>query len=348
MINFKQHFLQENSTIKQALVKLDELAKDAILFVVDQNEKLVGSLTDGDIRRGLIKGITIDNTINDVIQENPRFVRKGETDIQKIIEYREGNYRIIPVLDKDNVIVNIINFRFFKSYLPIDAVVMAGGRGERLRPLTDNTPKPLLKIGDKPIIEHNIDRLVSYGVDDFWLSVRYLGEQLEDYFKDGSQKNIKTDYIWETEPLGTIGAISKVDNFQHDYILVTNSDILTNLDYEDFFLSFIKSGADLSVVTIPYDVKIPYAVLETNKNEVLSFKEKPTYTYYSNGGIYLMKKEVLNLIPKNAFFNATDLMEALIQKNFKVHSYPLRGYWLDIGKHEDFKQAQEDINHIKF
>jgi len=348
MINFKQHFLQENSTIKQALVKLDELAKDAILFVVDQNEKLVGSLTDGDIRRGLIKGITIDNTINDVIQENPRFVRKGETDIQKIIEYREGNYRIIPVLDKDNVIVNIINFRFFKSYLPIDAVVMAGGRGERLRPLTDNTPKPLLKIGDKPIIEHNIDRLVSYGVDDFWLSVRYLGEQLEDYFKDGSQKNIKTDYIWETEPLGTIGAISKVDNFQHDYILVTNSDILTNLDYEDFFLSFIKSGADLSVVTIPYDVKIPYAVLETNNNEVLSFKEKPTYTYYSNGGIYLMKKEVLNLIPKNAFFNATDLMEALIQKNFKVHSYPLRGYWLDIGKHEDFKQAQEDINHIKF
>jgi len=348
MINFKQHFLQENSTIKQALVKLDELAKDAILFVVDQNEKLIGSLTDGDIRRGLIKGITIDNTINDVIQENPRFVRKGETDIQKIIEYREGNYRIIPVLDKDNVIVNIINFRFFKSYLPIDAVVMAGGRGERLRPLTDNTPKPLLKIGDKPIIEHNIDRLVSYGVDDFWLSVRYLGEQLEDYFKDGSQKNIKTDYIWETEPLGTIGAISKVDNFQHDYILVTNSDILTNLDYEDFFLSFIKSGADLSVVTIPYDVKIPYAVLETNKNEVLSFKEKPTYTYYSNGGIYLMKKEVLNLIPKNAFFNATDLMEALIQKNFNVHSYPLRGYWLDIGKHEDFKQAQEDINHIKF
>ena len=197
MINFKQHFLQENSTIKQALVKLDELAKDAILFVVDQNEKPIGSLTDGDIRRGLIKGITIDNTINDVIQENPRFVRKGETDIQKIIEYREGNYRIIPVLNKDNVIVNIINFRFFKSYLPIDAVVMAGGRGERLRPLTDNTPKPLLKIGDKPIIEHNIDRLVSYGVDDFWLSVRYLGEQLEDYFKDGSQKNIKTDYIWK-------------------------------------------------------------------------------------------------------------------------------------------------------
>ena len=348
MINFKLHLLPTKSTIKQALFKLDELAKDAILFVVDQDEKLIGSLTDGDIRRGLIKGISINNNVNDVIQENPRFIRKGETNLQTIIEYREQNYRIIPVLDKDNRIVNIINFRFFKSYLPIDAVVMAGGRGERLRPLTDNTPKPLLKIGDKPIIEHNIDRLVSYGVDDFWLSVRYLGEQLEDYFKDGSEKNIKTDYIWETEPLGTIGAISKVDNFKHDYILVTNSDILTNLDYEDFFLSFLESGADLSVVTIPYDVKIPYAVLETNNNHVLSFKEKPTYTYYSNGGIYLMKKEVLDLIPKKTFFNATDLMEALIHNNFKVHSYPLRGYWLDIGKHEDFKKAQEDINHIKF
>jgi len=348
MINFKLHLLPTKSTIKQALFKLDELAKDAILFVVDQDEKLIGSLTDGDIRRGLIKGISINNNVNDVIQENPRFIRKGETNLQTIIEYREQNYRIIPVLDKDNRIVNIINFRFFKSYLPIDAVVMAGGRGERLRPLTDNTPKPLLKIGDKPIIEHNIDRLISYGVDDFWLSVRYLGEQLQDHFKDGSEKNIKTEYIWETEPLGTIGAISKVESFEHDYILVTNSDILTNLDYEDFFITFLESGADLSVVTIPYDVKIPYAVLETSNNHVLSFKEKPTYTYYSNGGIYLIKKSVLDLIPKGEFFNATDLMEKIIEKGLKVHSYPFRGYWLDIGKHEDFKQAQEDIKHIKF
>ena len=348
MINYKEHLLLNNSTIKDALVKLDLLAKDAILFVVDNNDRLIGSLTDGDIRRGLIKGISIEKNVLDVLQSNPRFVRKGENDIEKIIEYREGNFRIIPVLDKNDRIVNVINFRFFKSYLPIDAVVMAGGRGERLRPLTDNTPKPLLKIGDKPIIEHNIDRLISYGVDDFWISVRYLGKQLQEYFKDGSHKNIKTEYIWETEPLGTIGAVSQIDNFEHEYILVTNSDILTNLDYEDFFLTFLESGADLSVVTIPYDVKIPYAVLETNNNHVLSFKEKPTYTYYSNGGIYLIKKESLKLLPNGKFFNATDLMEKLIDKRLKVHSYPLRGYWLDIGKHKDFEQAQEDIKHIKF
>jgi len=348
MRKYKQHLLLKGSTIKEALVRLDELAKDAILFIVDENDKLIGSLTDGDIRRGLIKGITIDQRVSDIIQESPRFIRKGESNIQKIIEYREGNYRIIPVLDKSNRIVNVINFRFFKSYLPIDAVIMAGGRGERLRPLTDNTPKPLLKIGEKPIVEHNIDRLISYGIDDFWLSVRYLGEQLQEYFKDGSDKNIKTEYIWETEPLGTIGAVSKIENFEHDYVLVTNSDILTNIDYEDFFLTFLESGADLSVVTIPYSVKIPYAVLETSNDHIVSFKEKPTYTYYSNGGIYLIKKEILKLIPKSKFYNATDLMESLIKDDFKVHSYPFRGYWLDVGKHEDFKQAQEDINHINF
>jgi dTDP-glucose pyrophosphorylase len=348
MINYREHLLLESSTIKDALKKLDILAKDAILFVVDKDDKLIGSLTDGDIRRGLLNEVSIEENVTVVLQPNPRFVRKGETEIRKVIEYRDGNYRIIPVLDKNDKVVNIINFRFFKSYLPIDAVIMAGGRGERLRPLTDSTPKPLLKIGEKPIIEHNIDRLISFGIDDFWLSVRYLGEQLQGYFKDGEQKNIKVEYVWETEPLGTIGAVSKINNFEHDYILVTNSDILTNLDYEDFFLTFLESGADLSVLTIPYDVKVPYAVLETSNNHVLSFKEKPTYTYYSNGGIYLIKRELLELIPEGNFFDATDFMETLINKNYKVHSYPLRGYWLDIGKHQDYKKAQEDIKHIKF
>lgn len=348
MRNFRDHLILTGSSIKSALFKLNELAKDAILFVADPEGKLVGSLTDGDVRRGLLKGIMIDNVIEEIIQKNPRYIRKEEGDIQKIIEYREGNFRILPVVDKNHKIVNVINFREMRSYLPIDAVIMAGGRGERLRPLTDSTPKPLLKIGDKPIIEHNVDRLVAFGIDDFWISVRYLGEQIEAYFKDGSEKNIKTKYLYETKPLGTIGAIANEKEFLHDYILVTNSDILTNLNYEDFFLSFVESEADLSVVTIPYEVNVPYAVLETTNKHVVSFKEKPTYTYYSNGGIYLMKRKILELIPQNQFFNATDLMEKLIEEGYKVHSYPLRGYWLDIGKHEDFERAQEDIKHIKF
>ncbi|TXT34664.1 MAG: nucleotidyl transferase, partial [Chitinophagaceae bacterium] len=217
-----------------------------------------------------------------------------------------------------------------------------------LQPLTDSIPKPLLKVRDLPIMEHNLNRLAMFGIDDYWVSVKYLGEQIEDYFGDGKNKNINIEYVWENEPLGTIGAVAKINNFKHDYVLVTNSDLLTNIDYEHFFLEFIKQDADLAVLTIPYHVNIPYAVLETEKGQVKSFKEKPTYTYYSNGGIYIMKKAVLAHIPLNIFFNATDLMEELILKDKKVVSYPFSGYWLDVGKHEDFEKAQNDINNINF
>jgi dTDP-glucose pyrophosphorylase len=348
MRNYKDHLIPYNSAIMQALVQLNELAKDAILFVVDENDKLVGSLTDGDIRRGLIKGLATSDLVNDIIQPNPRFLRKGERDIGKVIEYRESNFRILPILDKDNKVVNVINFRKTRSYLPIDAVIMAGGRGQRLKPLTDSTPKPLLKIGDKAIMEHNVDRLALYGIDDFWFSVKYLGEQIENHFGNGEDKNVQIRYVWEDEPLGTIGAVSKINDFKHDYVLITNSDVLTNLDYEHFFLDFLKKEVDFAVVTIPYEVNIPYAVLETADGHVKSFKEKPTYTYYSNGGIYLMKRDVLKYLPKETYFNTTDLMEKLLEKGYKVLSYPLAGYWLDVGKHEDFAKAQKDILQIKF
>jgi dTDP-glucose pyrophosphorylase len=345
---YKEHIIQSGSKLKQALELLNDLAQDSILFVVDFDNKLIGSLTDGDVRRGILNNFTIEDQIDQIIQPNPRFIRKGDYDVQKIIQYRDEDFRIIPVLDDSNKVVNVINFRIIKSYLPIDAVIMAGGRGQRLKPLTDSTPKPLLKVGDRPIMEHNLDRLVKYGIDDFWVSVNYLGEQIEAYFGAGKQKNINIEYVWENEPLGTIGAVAQINNFKHDYVLVTNSDLLTNIDYEHFFLEFIKQGADLAVLTIPYQVVIPYAVLETEKGEVKSFKEKPTYTYYSNGGIYLMKREMLEYIPQNTFFNATDLMQELITKNKKIISFPFSGYWLDVGKHEDFEKAQNDINNIKF
>jgi NDP-sugar pyrophosphorylase family protein len=317
-----EHIILLGSKIKDALVRLNELNLDNILFVVDENNKLVGSLTDGE------------------------FVVKGQNNLDKIIEFREQNFKIIPVVDNNFRIINIINFRNIKSYLPIDVLLMAGGRGLRLKPLTDNIPKPLLKVGEKPIIQHNIDRLASFGIDDYWISLNYLGELIESHLETELNKNINVEYVWEKEPLGTIGAASKIDNFQHEFILVMNSDLLTNVDYEKFFLDFLEKDADLAVVTIPYQVSIPYAVLETRNGTVESFKEKPTYTYYSNGGIYLMKKKVLNLIPKNTFFNTTDLMEILIKEKCKLISYPFSGYWLDIGKHDDFEKAQFDIKNL--
>lgn len=342
---YKKHLLPSGSTIKDALKRLDSLAKDAIIFITDPHEKLIGSLTDGDVRRGLLKGSTLESKVDDIIHRSPRFIRKGDQNIDKVIEYRENNFKIIPVLNKNDRVINVVNFRELKSYLPVDAVIMAGGRGERLRPLTDSIPKPLLKVGGKPILEHNIDRLRLFGVDDFWITLRYMGEQIENHFGNGRNRNIKIKYLYEKEPLGTIGAVSLIKDFQHNYVLVTNSDLLTNINYELFFLDFIEKKADFSVVTIPYNVDIPYAVLETNNGHILNFREKPTYTYYSNGGIYLMKKEVLSNIPIEKHFNATDLMEVLIKSDKKVIPYPFSGHWLDIGRHEDFERAQQDIKY---
>lgn len=346
--NYRKHLINSSSLIKEALIRLNDLGPDAILFVVSEEGNLLGSLTDGDVRRGLLNGFDLKNEVDKFIQPNPKYIRRKDYTIHQIIEYKEIGLKVLPVVDDNNKVVNVVNFRFFKSYLPIDAVIMAGGRGERLKPLTDTVPKPLLNVGDKSIIEHNLDRLVSFGIDDFWISVRYLGDQIKEQVGDGVQRGVQINYLDESSPLGTIGSLSLVPKFEHDYVLLTNSDVLTNLDYEQFFLDFINSGADFSVASIPYNVNIPYAILETVDNAIKGFKEKPTYTYFANAGIYLMKKEICKKIPYNEFFNATDLMDYLIVNNYKVNSYPLRGYWLDIGKHDDYKKAQEDIKYIKF
>jgi dTDP-glucose pyrophosphorylase len=349
MRSYKDHLIFSGSTIRDALLLLNKLSNDAILFVVDKQDKLIGALTDGDVRRGLINGFTIESSVDHIIQSSPRFITKGSNNLKKIIEYRENSYKIIPVLDDYQRVVNVINFRNLKSYLPVDAVVMAGGRGQRLRPLTDVTPKPLLKVGSKSIMEHNVDRLVLFGIDDFWFCVKYLGEQIKQYFGNGEKRNININYIWENEVLGTIGAVSKIDNFKHDYVLVTNSDLLTNVDFENFFLEFLEKDVDLAVLSIPYQVNVPYAVLETaGEDMVRSFREKPTYTYYCNGGIYLMKRDVVKYIPKDTLYNATDLMQDLIKNGLKVASYPFSGYWMDVGKHEDFIKVQSDIQNINF
>ena len=178
--------------------------------------------------------------------------------------------------------------------------------------------------------------------------MNYLGKQIEEYFKDGGNKNLNINYLWEDKPLGTVGSVLLVDEFKHDEILIMNSDLLTNIDFADFYKSFKESGAEMAVAATPYNVNVPYAVLETDdKQQVLSLKEKPKYTYYSSAGIYLLKVGVLSMIPKGDFFDITELMDKIIEMNLKLFTYPLNTYWLDIGRHEDFKKAQEDIKHIK-
>lgn len=344
----EKHRILYTKSVREALIKLDLIAPSSILFVVDEQNKLLGSLTDGDLRRGFIKGLGFEDELLDFVQFSPIYVKENEVDLDQLEKFRRDLLKIIPIVNDNSIIVDILDFSLRKTLIPADAVLMAGGEGKRLRPLTENTPKPLLKVGDKPIIEYNIDRLINFGIKNINLSINYLGEQLVDYFGDGSAKGVGIKYVKEDKPLGTIGSILLVDEFHNDDIIVMNSDLLTNIDFADFFKSYQESGADMAVAATSYHVDVPYAVLEMGEGtEVKSLKEKPRYTYYSNAGIYIIKKDLLKIIPQNQFYDITDLMERVLEMNLKLITFPINGYWLDVGKHEDFKKAQEDIKHIK-
>lgn len=343
------HTIADTLTARQALQKLEEVPGPKTLFVQrTADERLVGTLTDGDVRRGLLRGLDVDAAVTDFMRREFQFLRQHHYTLGDLARLRERGITLVPLVDDEMRLRRVADLLHHRSLLPVDAVVMAGGRGERLRPLTDTTPKPLLPVGGKPIIEYNIDRLIAYGVENITISLKYLGQQLIDHFGDGSSRGSRIGYVTEDEPLGTLGAVSLVPSFAHDTVLVMNSDLLTDIDFEDFFRAFQTADADMAVATIPYQVNIPYAVLETENGHIRSFKEKPTYTYYSNAGIYLLKRSALARIPQNGFYNATDLMEALIAEGGRVVSFPMLGYWLDIGKPDDYRKAQEDVKHLKF
>lgn len=343
-----RHLISDTSLVADALQQLNDLGDDLTLFVIDADNRLLGTLTDGDIRRAFLKNITISDKVSQVMNTTFKYLNNKRFSLEDVDQFRKSSVKLLPVLDHDKRIVRVVNFSEQKSMLPLDVVIMAGGEGQRLRPLTEKKPKPLLEVGNKPIIEHGIDRLASYGVNFITISINYLGEQVVEYFGDGSSKKININYVKEENKLGTIGSVSLVDEFHNDHILVMNSDLLTNIDFEEFYREFISKGADMSVACIPYNVNIPYAIIDTDNEHVLGLKEKPTLTYYSNAGIYLIRKEHLSLIPHKGFYNATDLIERLIELQKKVVYYPILGYWLDIGKMDDFNKAQEDFKHIRF
>lgn len=345
MKNIDVFTINMNSSCLEALRKIDLALTNQTLFVLDDNDKLIATVTDGDIRRGLINGLDPKSQVIKFANTNFNYI-KDEIDVLKIHRMKVEGKKVLPKVDENGHIERVYNLAKLKSLLPIDVVMMAGGRGERLRPLTDKTPKPLLKVGGKPIIEHNIDNLIDYGVENFYITVNYLAEQIVEYFGDGQNKNVSIKCLKETEPMGTIGSVSLIKEFEHDVVLVMNSDLFTNLNYEDFYLNFINEGADMSIASIPYNVSIPYAVLSLDQDEVRAFEEKPTFTYYANAGIYLIKRSLLNSIPVNKSFNATDFIQVLIDSKFKVIKYPIVGYWVDIGRHEDYLKVQEFSKHL--
>jgi dTDP-glucose pyrophosphorylase len=350
MIDFQKFTFSEKGTAREALQLINKIAiPNMAVFLVNDKQQLVGSLTDGDIRRGLLKGLSIDTSIRDFMNENSKYFVEGENNFEKANVYKKGGMRFVPVLDANRIILNVIDLDKIRSVIPVDAILMAGGKGERLKPLTDTIPKPMLKIGDKPIIVRNLERLATYGINNFHISVRHMAEQIEDGVKQYPIENSIIELIREENPLGTIGSVKLIKSFYNDTILLMNSDLLTNINFQEFYKQFIDSQSDMLVATIPYHVDIPYAIMDIDENNVVkSFKEKPRYTYYSNAGIYLFKKELINLIPDNEPFDATHFMEVVIAKNKKLTSFPILDYWLDIGRIEDFYKAQEDVKHISF
>ena len=319
----QKYIISHTTTIKDALVALNEITSDAqSLLVIDDTQRLVGTLTDGDIRRGLISGAELSDVVSTIMHQDFKYV-----------------------LDTEFHIVEVVNLKKYRSHLPVDAVLMAGGKGERLRPLTEKTPKPLLKVGDKCIIDHNVDRLISYGINHVNVTVNYLGEQLEEHYAE-PRNGVQVRTFREPKFLGTIGSIKFVDTFYNDTVLVMNSDLFTNIDYEDFFLHFKVNNAEMSVAAVPYNVSIPYGILDLEGRNIKGLLEKPKYNYYANAGIYLIKKSALAEIPEDEFFNATDLIEKLIAQGKSVIRYPLNGTWIDIGNPQEYDKANDLVKHM--
>ena len=346
--NMKNHLIYQDITLLEALSCICALAPEPlVLFVVDKENRMVGTLTDGDSRRALINGASVNDKVENIMHRNFNYIKVEDIgDVKEIKRQKDLKMALVPVLDKDGRIKEIINLEKYVTRLPVDAVLMAGGKGERLRPLTEKTPKPLLPVGGKAIIDHNIDRLIHYGIKHINVTVNYLGEQLVQHFNE-PKRGVQVQTVREPKYLGTIGSIKFVKEFYNDTVLVMNSDLFTNINYEDFYLHFKEHDAEMSVAAVPYTVSVPYGIFDLDGREIQGLIEKPTYNYYANAGIYLIKRAALEEIPKDSFFNATDLIEKLISENKKVIRFPLNGTWIDIGNPQEYQKANELVKHLR-
>lgn len=343
----KDHLIKQDITLLEALSRINSVAPEPlVLFVLDENNRMVGTLTDGDSRRALIAGASVNDKVEKIMHRNFNYMKVEDIDdVKEIKRQRDLQMKLIPVLDAGKHIIEIINLEKYKTRLPIDAVLMAGGKGERLRPLTEKTPKPLLKVGEKCIIDHNIDRLIDYGVKHISVTVNYLKEQIEEHFNK-PRGDVQVNTVREPKFLGTIGSIRFVKEFYNDTVLVMNSDLFTNIDYEHFYLHFKEHNADMSVAAVPYDVDIPLGILNLDGRNITGLSEKPHFDYYANAGIYLIKKSALELIPEDQMFHSTDLVEALIAAGRKVIRFPIGGTWIDIGTPQEYRRANDMVKYM--
>lgn len=343
----KDNLISQSATLLDALDRLNRLSGGAMtLFATDSDGRLTGALTDGDIRRALLAGISLDSPVSTAMFRGFKAIRPhaDTDDVTLLRACRERGLRLVPRLDDDGRPVEIIDLHRTHTRLPLRAVLMAGGKGERLRPLTLTTPKPLLKIDGKAIIDYNIEALAACGITDITVTTRYLAEQIDEHFSH-PVAGANVHCVREDSPLGTIGAVTLVDLPEQGNTVIMNSDLLTTISFEEMYMHHIARRADITIAVVPYQVTVPYAILTLDGEDVTGIAEKPSYSHYANAGIYIFANKVLRGILPGKRTDAPDVVADTIAAGGRVAYYPIKGTWIDVGSPTDFKQAAELMRH---
>jgi dTDP-glucose pyrophosphorylase len=346
--NFENILISPDVKIRDALKVIDKEAMHAALVVLECN-KLIGLVTDGDIRRGLINGIGLDDSVTEIMNTSPISAISSMSNEDLKIMMQKKKILLLPIVDENG---RLINVKTLHETLEVEkrdnpVFLMAGGFGTRLRPLTDNCPKPMLKVGGKPMLETLINHFKSHGFYKFYISTHYLPEVIMDYFGDGSKHGIEITYVYEDAPLGTGGALSLLPvSLPKLPLIMINGDILTNVDFSKVLSFHNEKKADATMCVRDYEIKVPFGVIEGKGNEISNIVEKPTYRYFVNAGIYVISNNVIESLSSNEYLDMPTLFEDLRASDNKVLKFPIHEYWLDVGRHDDFKRAQIDIHDL--
>lgn len=345
MNNWKDVFLTVDATIRDAMRIIDE-AGLRIGLVIGEQHKLLGTVTDGDIRRGLLASCNMDDSVAEVMNTSPIVVRPIDNRQQRIDIMDKHDLLALPVVDDANHIIGLETLHQVlqpkKRDNPI--FIMAGGFGTRLRPLTDNCPKPMLRVGDKPMLEHLIRQFVKFGFHDFYISTHYMPEQIHEHFGDGSKWNVSITYIYENEPLGTGGALGLLPKNLPDLpLIMMNGDVLTKVDFRHLLDHHESNGFDATMCVRELEHKVSFGVVESQNSLVTAMVEKPTYRYHINTGIYVLSPECVAAVKPNEKIDLPTLLQQRMKEDKRVGIYASYDYWLDIGQMADYQKAQQDI-----
>lgn len=335
--------LTENSTIKDALQIID-FGAVKFAIVVDSEDKLLGTLTDGDIRRAILEGEVLDNSIKDIYFKEPTVVSINNTKEEVISLCRSKKIYQIPVLDDEGKVVSIDLFDELLKPIehPNKVILMVGGLGKRLRPLTNTIPKPMLPVGGKPILQTIVEKFVNYGFVNIVMCVGYKSSVIQDFFDDGSKFGAKIEYVLEDKRMGTAGALSLLNSKPNEAFFVMNGDLLTNVNFEHLFEFHSLNHSMATMCVREYDFEVPYGVVNVENEKIISIEEKPVQKFFVSAGIYMLDSKCINMIPEDEFYDMPTLFEKLIKNNENVISFPLREYWLDIGRMEEYEKANKE------